>query len=65
MVGFLNATTVGSPFADQKLFDSGAIGGGVGLRARLQKRSRTNICLDVGFGREGSRGVYIGLAEAF
>ena len=65
MVGFLNATTVGSPFADQKLFDSVAIGGGVGLRARLQKRSRTNICLDFGFGRKGSHGVYLGLAEAF
>jgi len=65
MVAFLNATTVGSTFTGERIFDDVAIGGGVGLRARLQKRSRTNICLDFGFGREGSRGVYIGLAEAF
>jgi hypothetical protein len=65
MVAFLNATTVGSTFTGERLFDSVAVGGGFGLRARLQKRSRTNICLDFGFGREGSHGVYIGLAEAF
>jgi len=65
MVAFLNATTVGSTFTGERIFDDVAIGGGFGLRARLQKRSRTNICLDFGFGREGSHGIYIGLAEAF
>jgi outer membrane protein assembly factor BamA len=65
MVAFLNATTVGSTFAGQSLFDSVAIGGGVGFRARLQKRSRTNFCIDIGFGREGSHGFYMGIAEAF
>ncbi len=65
VVAFLNATTVGSEFTQERLFDRVALGGGMGLRARLQKRSRTNICLDVGFGREGSRGIYLGLAEAF
>lgn len=64
-VAFVNATTVGSATTGERLFDTVALGGGVGLRARLQKRSRTNICLDVGFGREGARGLYIGLAEAF
>jgi len=65
MVAFLNATTVGSAFAGQHLFDSVALGGGLGFRARLQKRSRTNLCLDYGWGREGSHGLYLGIAEAF
>jgi hypothetical protein len=65
MVAFLNATTVGSTFTGERIFGDVAIGGGFGLRARLQKRSRTNICLDFGFGRDGSLGVYLGLAEAF
>jgi hypothetical protein len=65
MVAFLNATTVGSTYAGESLFDSAALGAGFGFRLRLQKRSRTNVCLDFGWGREGSRGVYIALAEAF
>jgi len=65
MVAFLNATTVGSTFDEDPLFDHVAVGAGFGFRLRLEKRSRTNICLDVGFGRDGSHGVYIALAEAF
>jgi outer membrane protein assembly factor BamA len=65
MVGFLNATAVGSTFDDEPLFDRAAIGGGFGFRLRLDKRSRTNLCLDFGFGQNGSRGVYLALAEAF
>lgn len=65
MVGFLNATTVGSTFEGDRLFDSVALGAGFGFRLRLQKRSRTNVCLDFGWGKDGSRGVYIALAEAF
>jgi len=65
MVAFLNATTVGSTFDQDALFDDVALAGGFGFRLRLEKRSRTNICLDFGFGREGSHGIYIALAEAF
>lgn len=65
MVGFVNATTVGSTFDDEPLFETVAIGGGFGFRLRLQKRSQTNLCLDFGWGRDGSRGVYLALAEAF
>jgi len=28
-------------------------------------RSKTNLCLDVGFGRQGSKGVYLAVQEAF
>ena len=45
-------------------FDRWEIGGGAGLRFLLHKRSRTNICFDVGIGRS-SHGIYVGLTEAF
>jgi hypothetical protein len=64
-VVFLNATATGSTFEDDPVFDDVALGGGFGFRLRLDKRSRTNVCLDFGWGRSGSRGVYIALAEAF
>ena len=31
----------------------------------LNQRSKTNLCLDVGFGREGSTAVYFAVQEAF
>jgi hypothetical protein len=31
----------------------------------LNKRSRTNLCFDIGFGKDGSRGVYLAVQEAF
>ena len=40
-------------------------GGGVGLRLKLNKHSDTNIAIDVGFGSEGSHGVFFGTGEAF
>ncbi len=65
MVAFVNATTVGSAFEQERLFDAVAVAGGIGFRLRLQKRSRTNLCFDIGRGQGGSHGVYIALAEAF
>jgi hypothetical protein len=65
MVFFANETTVSNSASGKRLFDSGALGGGFGFRFRLQKRSKTNIGVDFGLGREGSHGVYIGLGEAF
>ncbi len=65
MVAFLNATTVSSRDRDEHLFDSVAIGGGAGLRLLLNKRSRTNLCADLGFGKNGSVGFYLAVQEAF
>jgi hypothetical protein len=31
----------------------------------LNKRSKTNLCFDVGVGRQGSRGIYLAVEEAF
>ena len=65
MVAFLNTTTVSSRADNEKLFDSFATGGGAGLRLSINKRSRTNLCFDLGFGKQGSRGVYLAVQEAF
>jgi outer membrane protein assembly factor BamA len=39
--------------------------GGLGLRIKLNKYSRTNIAIDYGWGRQGSRGFFVNLGEAF
>jgi hypothetical protein len=40
-------------------------GGGVGLRIKVNKQSGTNVCIDYGFGRDGSRGFAVNLGELF
>jgi outer membrane protein assembly factor BamA len=42
-----------------------ALAGGLGLRIKLNKYSRTNIAIDYGWGRQGSHGFFINLGEAF
>ena len=65
MVAFVNTTTASSLESGEKIFDSFATGGGAGLRVSINKRSRTNLCFDVGFGKSGSRGIYLAIQEAF
>jgi outer membrane protein assembly factor BamA len=65
MVAFLNTTTTTNLQNGEHLFDSFATGGGAGLRLLINKRSRTNLCFDVGFGKQGSRGIYLAIQEAF
>ncbi|QJD96330.1 BamA/TamA family outer membrane protein [Mucilaginibacter robiniae] len=38
---------------------------GPGLRLKLNKTSRTNVAVDYGFGRQGSRGLFIDVGEIF
>jgi hypothetical protein len=38
---------------------------GPGLRIKLNKVSRTNICIDYGFGRQDSHGLFINVGEIF
>jgi outer membrane protein assembly factor BamA len=40
-------------------------GFGAGLRVKLNKVSKTNIAIDYGFGREGSKGLFINVGEVF
>jgi surface antigen Omp85-like protein len=64
-VAFLNAATVANADAGVSLFDSYAPAAGFGARVLLNKRSRTNLAVDWGWGKQGSRGFYLGLQEAF
>ena len=65
MVLFLNTTTASSLESGEKIFDSFATGGGAGLRVSINKRSKTNLCFDVGFGKAGSKGINLAIQEAF
>ena len=65
VVVFLNTTTATNLAAGEQLFDSFATGAGAGLRLLINKRSRTNLCFDFAFGKQGSKGVYLAIQEAF
>jgi outer membrane protein assembly factor BamA len=64
-VFFLNTISVDNPVAQQQLFERFAFGYGSGLRVKMNKETRTNICMDIGFGQNGSVGVYFGIQETF
>jgi hypothetical protein len=49
----------------EELFDSAAPSVGGGLRLLFNKRSRTHLCLDFAWGKDGSSGVYIAIQDAF
>ncbi|MCX6208673.1 MAG: BamA/TamA family outer membrane protein [Bacteroidetes bacterium] len=38
---------------------------GLGLRIKLNKYSNSNICLDYGFGENGSKGLFVNIGEVF
>ena len=40
-------------------------GYGAGLRFKINKHSRTNICIDYGIGKNGTGGFYVNLGEVF
>jgi len=64
-VAFVNSSTIGSVETGTRLFEDYSPAGGVGLRVLLNKRSRTNFATDWGWGKDGSRGFYLGIQEAF
>ena len=65
LVAFVNTTTVTNLDAGEKLFDSYAPAAGAGLRVLFNKRSRTNLCVDLAFGKDGAKGLYFALQDAF
>jgi Omp85 superfamily domain len=65
MVAFVNTATIANRQGGEQLFDNFASGAGAGLRLLLNKRSRTNLAFDVGFGNNGNGGVYLVVQEAF
>lgn len=63
-VVFVNATTSDNPILKLNLFESIKPGYGAGLRIMVDKRSRTNLAVDLGFG-EKSFGFYLAASEVF
>lgn len=61
---FLNATSANNPAASLDLFESIRPGYGAGLRLMVDKKSRTNLALDFGFGKN-SFGFYLAASETF
>jgi outer membrane protein assembly factor BamA len=64
-VAFATMTTVSNRQTGEALFDAVAPSAGGGLRLLLNKRSRTNLCVDVAWGKDSSTGVYLALQEVF
>ena len=62
---FANTTTIAGASSGERLFESYAPGVGGGVRVLLNKKSRTNLCVDYGVGKQGSRGLYLAIQEAF
>ena len=61
---FVNANTADKPDRSVRLFDYVVPGYGFGLRMMVDKKSRTNLQVDIGFGKK-SGGIYFGAAETF
>ena len=62
-VVFLNGESFTEPVTNR--FEAIAPGWGAGIRIKLNKFPRTNICLDYGFGLHGSQGIFANLGEVF
>ena len=46
-------------------FNTISPGGGIGIRVKLNKFSRTNLALDYALGTQGSKGFFVNLGEVF
>ena len=63
-VTFFNLQTA-NDLTGTKLFQYWQPGGGAGLRILFNKATRTNLCLDYGWGKFGSKGLFLNLNEVF
>jgi outer membrane protein assembly factor BamA len=62
-VVFVNAQSI--PEIQSNRFETILPGGGFGLRIKANKHSNANLCIDYGFGIQGSHGLFFNLCEAF
>lgn len=62
-VVFLNLQNFSSDLSQQ--YSNIVPGYGFGARIKLNKFSRTNLCIDYGFGQKGSQGFFVNLGEVF
>jgi hypothetical protein len=63
-VGFVGVGEVARSFGDMTSDDL-LPGGGVGVRYLLSRQSHINFRIDYAWGKAGSRGLYVGVGEAF
>jgi hypothetical protein len=61
---FANGTTASNELTGLKLFQSIQPAAGFGLRIKVDKKTRTNLAVDFGFGRQ-SFGFYLAASETF
>ncbi len=60
---FTNASSFSGKISNQlSIIEPGY---GLGLRLKLNKHSNTNLCIDYGFGLNGSKGLFLNLGEVF
>lgn len=64
-VVFLNSQSFTRQFILSEKHMNFAQGYGAGLRIKLNKHSGANLCIDYGFGQDGSHGFFVNLGEVF
>ena len=60
---FGNTSQFSDPRNDRQERWASAVG--VGLRLKINKETRSNLAVDFAWGRDGSKGVYVAINEAF
>jgi hypothetical protein len=64
-VAFVNVTTASSDDGTHKLFQYWDPAAGVGIRVMFSKKTLSNLCVDFGFGADGTKGIFFNLNETF
>ncbi len=64
-VAFVNATTASSDDGERKLFQYIDPAAGFGLRIMFSRHTLSNLCIDFGFGADGTKGIFFNLNETF
>lgn len=62
---FVNAASFSSKTTNEALFTKINPGYGMGLRVMINKKNRTTIAADYGFGQKGNSGFYLNINESF
>lgn len=64
-VAFVNFTTASSDNGDRKLFQYVDPAAGFGIRIMFSRKTLSNLCIDFGFGADGTKGIFFNLNETF
>jgi hypothetical protein len=62
---FVNTTTASSDDETRKLFQYVDPAAGFGLRIMFSRKTLSNLCIDFGFGADGTKGIFFNLNETF